>query len=118
MTSHVDLPATILPLLGVRNPPGDYSLGHDLRGSDEREFGVVADWSRIAIVGPDTKLTLPIGGIGFLQTNALTTRDDRPVSDPSAAYRSAEPELRRAIADLHRFRRTEGLPAQASLPSS
>src|SRR5262249_12544676 len=41
LTSHVDLPATILPLLGVRNPAEDYSLGHDLRGPGEREFCVI-----------------------------------------------------------------------------
>lgn len=31
LTSHVDLPATLLPLLGVENPPSAYSLGTSLR---------------------------------------------------------------------------------------
>jgi membrane-anchored protein YejM (alkaline phosphatase superfamily) len=106
MTSHVDIPATILPLLGVRNPPGDYSLGRDLRSPGLRGSMVVADWSRIGIVGRDWKVTLPIQGGGLLRANALTTRDDRPVPDADAAraWRSVEPELRRAIAELQRFR--------------
>jgi len=117
MTSHVDLPATLLPLFGVRNPPADYSLGHDLRGAEGREFSVVSDWSRIGIVGAAAKLTLPIGGAGFLHTNSLTTRDDAPVEDARAAYHATEPELRQAIADLHRFRRApDAYEAKVALP--
>lgn len=105
MTSHVDLAPTLLPLFGVRNPPRDYSLGRDLRGPIERDFMVVADWSRIGILDPRYKLTLPIHGTGLLLENALTTRDDGPIADPGSAYRAAEPELRAAIEELHRFRR-------------
>jgi membrane-anchored protein YejM (alkaline phosphatase superfamily) len=105
MTSHVDLPATILPLLGVRNPAEDYSLGHDLRGGDEREFTVVADWSRLGIVGPHVKLAVPLGPTGLFRADTWTTRDDRALEDTGAVQQVAEDQLRRAIADLHRFRR-------------
>jgi membrane-anchored protein YejM (alkaline phosphatase superfamily) len=105
MTSHVDIAPTLLPLFGVRNPPGDYSLGQDLRGPIDGSLAVVADWSRIGIVEPEYKLTLPIHGAGLLLTNALTTRDDRPVADAGPGYRAVEPELRRAIEELQRFRR-------------
>jgi len=104
MTSHIDIPPTLLPLLGVHNPASDYALGQDLRGSIERSFDVVADWSRIGIVEPVYKLTLPIHGAGLLQSNLLTTRDDGPVDDPGRAYRSALPDLRETIDELHRFR--------------
>ena len=117
MTSHVDIAPTVLPLLGVRNPATDYSLGLDLRGPIDRRFMLVADWSRIGILDPDTKLTLPIQGTGLLLENALTTRDDRPLSDPGGAYRAAEPELRAAIEELRRFRREPG-SAPASAPIS
>jgi membrane-anchored protein YejM (alkaline phosphatase superfamily) len=106
MTSHVDIAPTILPLLGVGNPPGDYSLGRDLRAPGLRESTVFADWSRIGIVDGAFKLTLPIQGGGLLLTSALTTRDDRPLTGAEAAraYRSVEAELRRAIEELRRFR--------------
>jgi len=41
----------------------------------------------------------------LLLENALTTRDDGPLSDAGSAYRVAEAELRQAIEELHRFRR-------------
>ena len=104
MTSHVDIAATILPLLGVRNAPADYSLDDDLRGDRAREWSVVADWSRIAIVGSQYKLTLPISGVGVLLGNQLATRDDRPLDASGDAYRVTQPELTRTVADLHRFR--------------
>jgi len=107
-TSHVDIAATLLPLLGVRNPAADYSLGRDLRGAIERDFMVVADWSRIGILDPSYKLTLPIHGTGLLLDNALTTRDDGPLPDAGRAYRVAEPELQQAIEELRRFRREPG----------
>ena len=73
----------------------------------------MADWSRIGILDRDYKLTLPIQGTGLLLENALTTRDDRPLSDPGGAYRAAEPALRAAIEELRRFRREPG-PLRAS----
>jgi membrane-anchored protein YejM (alkaline phosphatase superfamily) len=117
MTSHIDLPATILPLLGVHNPAEDYSLGHDLRGHDEREFTVVADWSRIGIVGPRVKLAVPVGGIGLFSGDTWTTSDDRVLDDTSAVREVAQDRLRRAIADLHRFRHApNAYRATAALP--
>jgi hypothetical protein len=119
-TSHVDIAPTLLPLLGVKNPAADYSLGHDLRGPIDRDFMVVADWSRIGILDPAYKLTLPIQGTGLLLGNALTTRDDGPLPDQARAYRVAEPELRAAIEELHRFRREAGslrAAAAGSLPA-
>jgi membrane-anchored protein YejM (alkaline phosphatase superfamily) len=106
MTSHVDIPPTILPLLGVSNPPEDYSLGRDLRGAGLREWTVVADWSRLGIVDRSFKLTIPIQGGGLLRSNAITTWDDQPLSraDVAGAWRSVEPKLRLAIEDLDRFR--------------
>jgi uncharacterized protein len=119
MTSHLDLPATILPLLGVRNPAEDYSLGHDLRGDAERDFTVVADWSRIGIVGPRAKLTVPLGGAALLQADRWTTRDDRELEDKSDVHQLVEDQLRRTIADLHRFRRVpDAYQARAELPRS
>ncbi|MEF8769653.1 sulfatase-like hydrolase/transferase [Candidatus Accumulibacter contiguus] len=34
ISSHLDIPATLMPLLGVQEPAGDYSLGQDLLAAD------------------------------------------------------------------------------------
>ena len=47
MTSHLDLAPTVLPLLGVKNPPQDYSLGNSLLGPQVREFTIVAAWGSV-----------------------------------------------------------------------
>jgi membrane-anchored protein YejM (alkaline phosphatase superfamily) len=104
VTSHVDIVPTLLPLLGVRNPTADYALGADLRDGAQHAFTLVADWSRIGLMEPRCKLTLPLSGAGLLQSGALTGPDDEPLADPGAAWRSALPDLRRAISELHRFR--------------
>jgi membrane-anchored protein YejM (alkaline phosphatase superfamily) len=60
ITSHLDIPATLLPLLGVKNPPRDYSQGGNLLAPDfHRAYAVAADWNRIAYLGADYKITLP-----------------------------------------------------------
>ncbi|MEZ5599501.1 MAG: sulfatase-like hydrolase/transferase, partial [Pseudomonadales bacterium] len=54
ISSHIDLVATLMPLLGVRNPTMDYSTGHNLLppgAGDGRRAVTLADWSRIAWVG-------------------------------------------------------------------
>jgi membrane-anchored protein YejM (alkaline phosphatase superfamily) len=103
MTSHVDIPATLLPLLGLRNPASDYSLGVDLRAETEHSFGVVSDWSRIGILERGYKLTVPVNGAGLLEESTLTTPDDGPIADPAPVYHGALPVLRGAIDELHRF---------------
>lgn len=82
LTSHLDIPATMLPLLGVTNPPEDYSLGHDILGGDERSYTVICDWNHIALIDEAYKIVLPFRAYGFAE-ETVTTRDDRPSSDLS-----------------------------------
>lgn len=85
MTSHVDIPATLLPHLGVTNPSADYSLGNDLLGDYRRQYTVVSDWNNIAYIGNDYKAVLPLKSAGFIN-NAVTTADDAPVIDEKAFF--------------------------------
>src|SRR5262249_35396896 len=62
MTSHLDIPATILPLLGVKNPVQDYSLGHDLLSDEARDYTIVCDWNNVAFIGTDYKAVFPMKG--------------------------------------------------------
>lgn len=101
-TSHLDLLPTLLPRLGVTNPPADYSAGQDLfRRGDERRLAV-ADWDRLAFLGADYKLVLRFAGAG-LGAAQVSAADDRPVADRSAALRAELPEVRAQLQALGRF---------------
>ena len=51
MTSHLDMPATLLNILGVQNPPSDYSCGTDILDKNfKRDYAYVAKWNSNAIV--------------------------------------------------------------------
>ncbi|HXX46803.1 MAG TPA: sulfatase-like hydrolase/transferase, partial [Myxococcota bacterium] len=76
MTSHLDLPATVLDLLGATNPPSDYSLGYDLLNGPPRTFTVVSGWSDLAYVDASHKIVLPLGHFDLSRKRRVTTRDD------------------------------------------
>jgi membrane-anchored protein YejM (alkaline phosphatase superfamily) len=51
MTSHLDVPATLLSFLGVENPPSDYSCGTNILDKNyTREYCCVAKWNKNAIL--------------------------------------------------------------------
>ncbi len=51
MTSHLDIPATLLSMLGVKNPAHDYSCGSDIFAKDyKRSYCYIAKWNKNAIV--------------------------------------------------------------------
>jgi membrane-anchored protein YejM (alkaline phosphatase superfamily) len=83
LTSHLDIPATMMTLFGVENPPSDYSLGFDLFGPAVRVSTVVAQWSDIAYVDAECKVVFPIRAYGYA-SQVVTTRADGPVSDRDA----------------------------------
>lgn len=57
LTSHYDVPATILDLLGCVTPPQQYSLGYPLNSSVERPGYVVSSsWDECAVIGPRATL--------------------------------------------------------------
>ena len=104
MTSHLDLPATILPLLGVTNPPQDYSLGFDLLGDAVRPFTVLSDWNELGIFTGTHKAVFHIGSYGFTLP-LFTTQDDAPLPDGSAFYAQHRDTLMRVMSELKRFSR-------------
>lgn len=113
MSSHLDIPATLLPLLGVTNPPEEYSLGHDLFGKTGRDFTVIASWNDVAYVGHDYKAVFPLNVSGIAQQR-VTTRDDAAVENPSLFYENNKPRLLQVFKELRKFNRQEKAP-QAKL---
>lgn len=106
ISSHLDIPATLMPLLGVKNPPTDYSNGYDLLAPDfHRDYAVAADWNRIAYLGDDFKVSFPINALGAVR-NEATDGDDRPLADSSGVHRAIRTAMLEIMASLTRFSRS------------
>lgn len=103
LTSHLDIPATIMPLLGVKNPPEEYCLGRNLL--DEkigRRYTIIADWDSLAFVALDYKATFPMKGYG-MGRQKITTRDDAAVPDRSGFYAAHQQDVVQVMKELTRF---------------
>jgi hypothetical protein len=108
ITSHLDIPATLMPLLGVQNPPEDYCLGHDLLAANfHRDYAVAADWNRIAFIGDDLKVAFPINAAGAVR-NEATDGDDRPLADAARSIASIRGAMVEIMGNLARFSRGHG----------
>lgn len=101
-TSHLDLLPTLLPRFGVTSSPGDYAVGHNLfeRAADRRL--VAGDWDRLAFLGPEYKLVLPLGRWSRLGALEVSRADDKPVVDQATPLRA---ELAVARSQLRAFGR-------------
>lgn len=106
ITSHLDIPATLMPLLGVKNPPSDYSHGYDLLAPGyHRDYAVAADWNRIAYIGGDFKVSFPVNALGAIR-NEVTDGDDRPLADSSGVIRAIRTAMLEIMGNLSRFSRS------------
>jgi uncharacterized protein len=101
MTSHLDIPATVLPLLGVTTPAEHYSLGLDLLGSQAHKFTILADWDTIAYVDKEYKATF--GYTGLSTNPKVTTTNDAIVENPGVFYQSHKPALLQVMKELTKF---------------
>ena len=103
ISSHLDIPATLMPLLGVKNPPADYSQGTDLLAADfHRDYAVAADWNRIAYIGNDFKVSFPVNALGAIR-NEVTDGDDRPLADSNSVIKAIRTAMLEIMANLARF---------------
>jgi len=103
MVSHLDISPTIMPLLGVKNDSGDYSLGHDLFGPHKREYTVLGDWDSIGLVTNSYKVRFPLRNIMAFQTT-VTTKNDKPVNEVELFYDAHQETLKEIIQSLSKFR--------------
>ena len=105
ITSHLDLPATLMPLLGVKNPASDYSLGKNLLDSDyHRDYAVAGDWNRVAYLGENFKIAFPVNTAGAVKSEA-TDGDDNPLQDHGDAKVAIRPVMVEMMKNLTRFTR-------------
>ncbi len=100
ITSHLDIPATLLNQLGVTNPPQDYSQGIDLLGDKERMFAVISGWDTIAYVDNEDKAVF---STNVFNDQIVTTKADIEVIDETAFYQMHQPYLIQIMKDMSRF---------------
>ena len=108
MTSHLDLPATLLTLLGVANPPSDYSLGNDLLNGPARSFTVVSGWNDLAYVDAEHKIVLPLGRFDLSRKRKVTTRDDAALPAADDQLANDHGHVLDIMRQLTRFARAHG----------
>ncbi|MGQ7957624.1 sulfatase-like hydrolase/transferase [Pseudomonas sp. SP16.1] len=101
-TSHVDLLPTLLPLLGVRNPAHDYSIGQSLFSPSAPRLLVAGDWDRLAFLGEKHKVVLPFTSGSFTALQA-SRADDRRLPDAGAVLQRALPQIRSELQGIRRF---------------
>jgi len=101
ITSHLDLPATVLPRLGVKNSPADYSLGADLVAGPPRDFVMVSGWTEVVYVDDDYKAVFPVKSYNQAKRD-VTTRDDAP-ADKSAFLTSRRDRMEAFLKGIRRF---------------
>ena len=116
ITSHLDIPATLMPLLGVRNPSSDYSQGMNLLDpAYHRDYAVAADWNRLAYLGQKIKVAFPINATGGARRDEITDGDDHAIADPAQARQKISPAIAEMMQNLTRFSRPKAFVSQ-SLP--
>lgn len=104
MTSHMDIIPTIMPLLGVGNPVGDYATGISLFPDKPRTSTYIADWSRIAYVDNDVKIVMPLKLNGLLRSRITTAQDkDIPPSKNGEVFAAKNPQLVQMMQDMGHF---------------
>jgi len=106
MTSHVDIVPTLMPLLGVTNPPGDYCLGYPLFGDKQREHAVAAGWSEFCYMNRDHKVTVSFDSKLF-GLDTVTDRNDRVIKNEQTFFKEHQRELLSVLQDMGAFRAKE-----------
>jgi len=101
MTSHLDLPSTLLPRLGVTNPASDYGLGVDLLKDAPRTYLMVSGWSEVVYVDDSYKAVFPVKSYN-LARREIRTRDDGP-ADISVFLSARRDQVTQFMKDLRRF---------------
>lgn len=104
LTSHLDIPATLMPLLGTTSPAEDYSLGHSVLTGPARSYAVFADWNRVAYMDDKYKLVFPLKSSGYTPT-PVTDLDDTPVANGEAILAQYQNAMLGVLKDLGKFRR-------------
>ncbi len=103
MTSHEDVPATVLSFMGAENPLADYTQGLPLTGTTKRPFVFISSWGSAAIVDTNT-----ITAFGLETYNAdITVLDtnNNALSNQRAMLAAHQNELISAMETMRQFKK-------------
>jgi hypothetical protein len=101
MTSHHDLPASILSLLGVDLDPSTYSFGSDLLSPQyDREYTVISDWHGDTLVTPEVKMVFSKKGAAYAELATTTQDESIDLKTTTADYKTS---LGRFAREVSRF---------------
>jgi membrane-anchored protein YejM (alkaline phosphatase superfamily) len=88
MTSHLDIPATVLSALKAGHDPQTYSMGQNLLSSVfDQEFAVISDWHSTALATAHHKFSL--SSKANSRGSALTSLDDKAIAGDQQKYSAA-----------------------------
>ncbi len=103
ITSHIDIPATILAALGNTVDGEQYSYGENLFSNDfQRDYVIVSDWHGNALVTPEVKVNF--SSKSALYGGNFTSLDDQLI-DPEKQSESYLGSLTTFTQELSRFYR-------------
>ncbi len=74
VTSHLDIPATLMPLLGVSSKPEIYTLGGDLYNHPSTE-SVVGNYHYAGIINPQQKIVFPFRRVAYFRYSVFDHKD-------------------------------------------
>ncbi len=90
MSSHIDMPATIMSALGLDLDASRHSFGEDLFDSEyERDYTVVSDWHGNTLVTPEVKIIFSVKGASYHASSSDINDQPIDLNDDSLDYQSA-----------------------------
>lgn len=102
LTSHLDLPATLLAVLGDTNDPALYSNGFDILGEEKAGFLVLSGWDDCCLATPRVKMRFSTESYNLFGSE-ITDRNDRPVDDRALIREEKDKYLFPALRGMSRF---------------
>lgn len=102
LTSHLDLPVTILAALGDTNDPRLYSLGYDILGPGGAEYLVLAGWDDCCLFTPELRMRFSTESYNLFGSEVID-REGRPVEDRDLIRAEKEKYLFPALQGMSRF---------------
>ncbi len=102
LTSHLDVPGTILKILGDENDPALYTLGADLFDPPGDRALVLAGWDDCCLITPEVRMLFSVEAYNVLQSETVDNRY-RPLEDPELARREKSRYLLPALEEMGRF---------------
>ena len=102
-TSHHDLVPTFMGLLGVKNPPSDYSFGVDLFTPDRRAYAVNCSWNECALIARGTTFVFSTESRGMAGGMDILDEGYRDVRDRKAELDQHAGDLARLLSETSVF---------------